>query len=238
MGRSYQLLAWLLVSFGADARMAPPSAYILLPALTGKIHAVAASADPLTNSRRLLILRPPVTQPLNHAGLTSGNRRHNSGSGANEQSQARVTLRSELPQMMVDMLIHQDRPFVRGEGTKERVRMCRAAGWSSGGETINQLAEPIALGLEIPVIFDDEFFRRGRIPAHRFVVAKSHRLDDRSQDAPNQRTRRPNFSSRHFQAQRTVRQHLRGVHFAPLPRLVGLRPRQTSLHFVDTFPRK
>src|SRR5580704_2754769 len=155
MGRSYQLLAWLLVSFGADARIAPASAYTLLPALTGKIHAVAARADPLTNSRRLLMVRPPVTQPLNHAGVTSGNSRRNPDCGAKGQSQARVTLCAELPQMMVEMLIHQDRPFVRSEGTKERVRMCRAAGWSRSGETIDQPAEPFALGFEIPVIFDD-----------------------------------------------------------------------------------
>ena len=175
MGRSYQLLAAGLI--GADACMAPASRTRSLPALAGNRHAVAASADPLTNSLRLLIVRSPVTQPLNHAGATSGNTAAYLGFGAAAPSQPQAASRAELAQMMIEMFVHQDRPFVRSQRAEECMRMGGAACRPSRGETFDQPLKRLRSASKSLIAVDDEFFCRGGIPANRLFLAKGDPLD-------------------------------------------------------------
>jgi hypothetical protein len=54
--------------------------------------------------------------------------------------------------MMVQMLVHQERPFVWGERAEKRVGMRGASGGSSRDKAIDQLIQAIPFGFKVPVV--------------------------------------------------------------------------------------
>ena len=58
-------------------------------------------------------------------------------------------LHPELPQVMVQVLVHQHRPLVRRQGPEERVRVRRAAGGAGGADAIDHREQSRALDAAI-----------------------------------------------------------------------------------------
>jgi hypothetical protein len=70
------------------------------------------------------------------------------------RAELRAGLGSELAQMMIQMLVHQDRPFVRGKRAEKCVRMRGATRSPSSGEAIDQPAQALPLGFKVPILSD------------------------------------------------------------------------------------
>ena len=61
--------------------------------------------------------------------------------------------------MMVKMLVHQDRPFVRGKGAEKCMGMRGATRSSSRDEAIDQPTQADPLGFKVPILPDyDKLF--------------------------------------------------------------------------------
>src|SRR5437899_895560 len=61
-------------------------------------------------------------------------------------------LNPKLPQMMVQMLIHQRRPFHRSQRPEKEVRMLRACPRPTCCKAVNEFAQPLPLHHEVPFI--------------------------------------------------------------------------------------
>ena len=68
------------------------------------------------------------------------------------------TSRAELAKVMIEVLVHQDSPFVRCERAEERMRMARAAGWALSSKAADEPAEARLLDREVEVVFDHQLF--------------------------------------------------------------------------------
>ena len=55
----------------------------------------------------------------------------------------------ELPQMMVEMLVHQDGPLLRRHFPKEAMRIVRTRCCSSDGKSVNQFQQPLPFFVEV-----------------------------------------------------------------------------------------
>jgi hypothetical protein len=58
----------------------------------------------------------------------------------------------ELPQMMVEVRVHQLGPFRWSQRPEEGVGMCGTKGWPARDESVDQLSQPTALDRQISVI--------------------------------------------------------------------------------------
>ena len=65
-----------------------------------------------------------------------------------------TVLHSKLPQMMVQMLVHQFGPLAGCERPEKAVRMLGASRGSARGEALQQLKRPLPFGRKVPVIRD------------------------------------------------------------------------------------
>ncbi len=65
-------------------------------------------------------------------------------------------LRAELPEMMIQMLVHQDRPFVRSKRPEKCVRMRGASRSPRRGEAIDQAAQALSIRFKVSLIADDQ----------------------------------------------------------------------------------
>jgi len=75
-------------------------------------------------------------------------------------------LNPKLPQMMVEVLVHQRRPFDRSERPEKEVRMLGADGGPAGHKTIDRFAQALPFHGEIAFIgYEAALFGR-RIAAH------------------------------------------------------------------------
>ena len=61
-------------------------------------------------------------------------------------------LNPKLPKMMVQMLIHQRRPFHRSQRPEKEVRMLRASPRPTRCKAVNEFAQPLPLHHEVPFI--------------------------------------------------------------------------------------
>ena len=61
-------------------------------------------------------------------------------------------LNPKLPQVMVQMLIHQRRPFHRSQRPEKKVRMLRAYPRPTRRKAVNEFAQPLPLHPEVPFI--------------------------------------------------------------------------------------
>lgn len=65
-------------------------------------------------------------------------------------------LRAKLAQMVIEVLVHQYGPFVRGHTPEKRVWVRRAPARPRGAEALDQRSKPSAFGGEITLIGDDD----------------------------------------------------------------------------------
>jgi hypothetical protein len=64
----------------------------------------------------------------------------------------------ELPQVMIQVLVHQDSPFVGSEGAEERMRMTGAAGRACCSNAANEPAEARLRNREVGIVLNHELF--------------------------------------------------------------------------------
>ena len=148
-----------------------------------------------------------------------------------DEAAASIESHSELPQMMIQMFVHQDRPFVWFHRPKEGMRMVGAACGASSDKLVNQSVEPDLLSTKIPIVLHHQFPGGGRIAAHRLSFPNHGPLYSRSDDPPDQGSRRANLPHRHLHTGRAMCQHLRRTHLAPNALAVRLQMKQPLLHF-------
>src|SRR5438445_2277684 len=101
------------------------------------------------------------------------------------------SLDPKLPQMMIQMLVHQDRPLLRRQWPEEAVRMCGATVGPGGYKPVDQTVQTRAFLCQVPLILDNQTFHSRRIAAQRFVVPKHLWLDDGAHDPSDQYPWRP-----------------------------------------------
>ena len=100
---------------------------------------------------------------------------------------------------MIEMFVHQDRPFIRREWPKKGVRMGGAACGACSDKPVDESAQAITLSFKIPFPSHDKLFGGGRIPAKWFIVTNDDPLDRRSDDSPDKRSPGADFPGRHLQ---------------------------------------
>src|SRR5579859_4738142 len=92
--------------------------------------------------------------------------------------------------MMVEMLIHQGRPFDRSERPKEEVRMLRAYRGPTRRETVDGFAEALAFHGEIAFVGYEAAFLRRRIAAHGLALHQQRLLHQRPNQPSKEDSRR------------------------------------------------
>ena len=124
-------------------------------------------------------------------------------------------LDTELPQMMIKMLVHQDGPFVWRELAEKTVRVFGAAIRPGGNEPIDQSEQSLSFDLQISLISHDEPLDCWRISAHGLVVSEDYRLYHPPDESPDQGSGGAPVPRSQLQARRAVRYHLSHIHRAP-----------------------
>jgi hypothetical protein len=147
------------------------------------------------------------------------------------RSNRQCLLNLKLPQMMVQMFIHQNRPLIWCEPSEEAVRMRGAFCWPVRGEPVDQLAQALPFGFQVALILDHQLVHGRRIPAERFVVPQHFGFNDASDNPPHERAGRKQVAKRHFDPSGAMRHCLRRVHLAPHPRAIRPQVGQTLFHF-------
>src|SRR5215475_1913503 len=79
---------------------------------------------------------------------------------------------SKLPQMMVEMSVHQARPPLGRHLAEETMRILRAPRRTSGSKLVNQSRQPLAFLREVSFVRHNQALRRGRILPERVFIAK------------------------------------------------------------------
>src|SRR5579859_6458736 len=92
--------------------------------------------------------------------------------------------------MMVEMLIHQGRPFDRSERPKEEVRMPGADRRATRSETVDGFTQALAFHGEIAFVGYEAAFLRRRIAAHGLALHQQRLLHQRPQQASKENSRR------------------------------------------------
>ena len=80
--------------------------------------------------------------------------------------------------MMIEMLVHQDRPLFGGEPSEEGVRMGGAGRGADCDEAIDRLIQARPFDLKVSLILHYQVCDCGGISAHRLVVSQGDGLDD------------------------------------------------------------
>src|SRR6266568_3176510 len=132
--------------------------------------------------------------------------------------------------MMVEMLVHQDRPLLRREPPKEAMRMPCTPLRPRRRKAVNQSAEPVSLPIEVPFIRHDEGLGCRGVSAHRLIVPKHHWLDHFPNDPPHEHPLWNAIPYRPLHSRRTMRHRLRYIHRAPLPLAAWFKLRNSILH--------
>lgn len=134
------------------------------------------------------------------------------------------TLLAELPQMMVDVLVHQPAPLFAGELAKEGVYGSAGSLRAARGELLDQPCEPRPLAVEVALVGDDER-RVGRRALAERLRPQRRLSHQRRQDLADQRLLHRAVAGDCLERNRAVAEHLRRVHLPPLPRRLGTQRR-------------
>jgi len=143
-----------------------------------------------------------------------------------------ANLSSELPEVVVDVFVHPEGPFVGGEFAEEAVRMGGATGRTGSGEAVDDAAEFFSFDGEVALVGDLEAGNGGRIAAHGFVLFERHRLDHKPNEAADQHAWRTAVAEGQLHAYGAVRHGLRGCHLAPQARAVGAQAREAVFQLL------
>src|SRR5258707_132760 len=126
-------------------------------------------------------------------------------------------LSPKLPEMVVQMLIHQRRPFYRSQRAEKEVRMPCACSRPTRCKAVNEFAEPLPLHSEVPFITHHQALVRPHIPRHGLLFRDHRLLRKAPQQPPNEYAWRFLCPHRHLHCRGAMRQSLRWIHFAPHP---------------------
>ena len=93
-------------------------------------------------------------------------------------------LYTELSQVMVDVFVHENRPLLWFERTKERMWVLGAASCTRRDKAIDSFDELFAFAAEFALcgVRREEFRCGGRVAAYWFVVAEDEWFDKRADD--------------------------------------------------------
>ncbi len=139
----------------------------------------------------------------------------------------------KLPQMMVEVRVHQLGPFRWSQRPEEGVGMCGTEGRPARDESVDQLSQPTALHRQIPVIeYDQAGIRRG-VAAHWPSALDDRTLCPSSQKPTNQDSRWTELPCCHLHCGGAMRYGLRGGHLAPLAHAIRSQLRDPLLNFRD-----
>jgi hypothetical protein len=136
---------------------------------------------------------------------------------------------------MVKVFVHENRPLLGLERTKERMRMAGAASCAGGGKAIDGLNELGAFMLKLALrgVRQKEFRRGGRVAAYRLIVAEDQGLDKKADDVGRKgRTLGMDGAHGHLQTAGAMREHQGKGHFAPLPLALGSKAQDAMLDFL------
>src|SRR5512140_225933 len=142
-------------------------------------------------------------------------------------------LHSELPQMVIGMLVHQYRPLSRRHRPEERVRMRGARLRAALGEAVHQGDHARAPGFELGLLAHLEERCRRVVPPHWLVVADHGALDHPADDASDEHSRRLAITQGRLHRPSALHEHLRWRHLSPLALALGTQLRQPPLNFRD-----
>ena len=131
---------------------------------------------------------------------------------------------TKLPEVMVQMLIHQCGPLRRRQRPEEAMRVRGAAIGTGRSKAINQCAQAFLFRCKIAFIRHHKTLRGWRIPAHGLFIPKRFRLRDRSQDPAYKHARRTDVPNRPLHSDGTMCYRLSRTHLAPLTCAVGVQP--------------
>jgi len=136
----------------------------------------------------------------------------------------RVLSGVELPQVVVEVFVAHDGPLQGRHGTEEAVRVGGAGGWASGGEAVEPVEEALLfvseVGGEVAASGLEETFFGGHVVGDR-LFAEYRFLGKPSDDPAEEISGWGVEAGGHLEPCGTVRHHLGGCHFAPLPWAVG-----------------
>jgi hypothetical protein len=133
---------------------------------------------------------------------------------------------------MIEVLVHSCAPFVRGDCAKKRMRMFCASRFPALVKLPDANFELFLFEAKIPRIRDHETLIGRAVSGKRPIVGEKRPHE--SSDHPayeDARTHKPSGSQ--IKRCRTMRHHLRNIHFAPLPLGCRLQFVDTCDHFVD-----
>ena len=124
---------------------------------------------------------------------------------------------AELPQMMVDVFVHQDGPLVGREPAEEAVRVRGASGRPGGCKPVDRGAQALTFFGQVAFVYNHQAFHSGGVPAHWLIIAQRQRLDDAADEPADQRSWRLPLTGRQLEGHGTVGHRLGDIHRAPLP---------------------
>jgi hypothetical protein len=142
--------------------------------------------------------------------------------------------RPELPQVVVQMFIHSAAPSLRGELSKEWMGMPSAFCFAALEKLTQLYLELFLLVKKIALVSYDQLLVGGAVFGERLLIGE-HGLDKWAQQSADKNARQIEAPGGHVDARRTMRHHLRDIHFAPLPLGRRLERIDSSDHFVDVF---
>src|ERR1700761_4798160 len=123
--------------------------------------------------------------------------------------------------MMIEMLVHQDPPFLRGEASEETVRMICASHRPGYNQAIDQSIQPFAFRIQVAIIEHLKARHGWGVSSHRLVITESFRFDEASEQTPNQHAWGQNIAQCLLHAFAAMRNRLGGIHLSPLTWTVG-----------------
>jgi hypothetical protein len=140
-------------------------------------------------------------------------------------------LSSKLAQVMIQVLVHQDCPFLGSEMTEEGMGASRTDRLPAGHKSVNLAVKSLPLLNEVALVRDYEVRRSWRIPAYRLIIAKYKWLDEMPQDAPDEKSRWMTLAESPLHRSRAMCDRLGRVHLAPVPRTLSLKLCQSRFYF-------
>jgi len=119
--------------------------------LTSLVQAVLPDPQP---SCRFAVYREKRSCPVSPLAASAIGRVLRPGPVVVDTRGVAVPLDSKLPQMMIQMLVHQDRPLLRRQSPKEAVRVRRAALGPGGYKPVDHTVQTCAFLCQVPIILD------------------------------------------------------------------------------------
>jgi hypothetical protein len=128
---------------------------------------------------------------------------------------------TELAQMMVEVLVHQNSPLLRRHASEEAVGMRGASGRTSCDHAIDQSVEPMTFREEVSLVEHLEARDGWRISPDGCVVTECFGFDESADEPADQQARWKHVAQSLLHTLATVSYGLRRIHLPPLTFAIG-----------------